>query len=149
MSQKKELLNKADIFKALGDSVKKRFESIMEQRIVHEGEDLAVEGEHALYFFILISGRIMLSTKEGKAIVFKEPGSFIGFELLSSQGIYKTTLKSLSDGEVFFLDRSKFLAMIQDDSSMAESIMTEWEAYLLKTAPFIEKLSFTGAESIY
>ncbi|MCD4743104.1 MAG: cyclic nucleotide-binding domain-containing protein [Desulfobacteraceae bacterium] len=149
MSQKKELINKVDVFKTLDDSVKERLESIMEQRTVHEGEDFAVEGAQAFYFFILISGKIMLSTKEGKAVVFKESGDFIGFELLSSQGIYKTTLKSLSEGQVFFLDRSKFLAMIQEDSLMAESIMTEWESYFLKTAPFIEKPGSTGAESIY
>ena len=149
MSQKTEILNKVDIFKFLENSAKDRLESILEKRVIYEGEDLAVENEQAFSFFILISGRIMLSAKEEKAVVLKNSGAFIGFELISSQGVYNATLKSLADSEVFLLDRSKFLEMIQEDSLMAESIMSEWEAYLLKTAPFVEKLDYFGAESIY
>ena len=32
---------------------------------------------------------------------------------------------------------------------MAENIVSEWEAYLLKRAPFVEKLDYVGAELIY
>ena len=149
MSQKIELLNKVDVFKFLDNSVKTRLASIMEKRIIHEGEGIAMTGEKAFFFFILLSGCVMLSMKKEKAVVLKDSGAFMGFELISSKGVYKATLKSLADGEIFLLDRSKFLEMIQEDSSMAESIMSEWEAYLLKTAPFVEKLDYFGAESIY
>ena len=149
LDQKSELLNKVDIFKSLDSSAKNKLENIMEKRVVCAGEDLAVNEGQALFFFILISGRVMLATQEEKAVVFKEPGDFIGFELLSSEGKYITTLKSLTDGEMFFLNRSKFLEMIQEDSPMAKNIMGLWENYLSKTAPFIEKLDFTGVESIY
>ncbi len=149
MSQKTEVLNKVDVFKFLDDSAKKSLESILEKRVVFEGEELAKEGESALSFFILISGRVMLSTKEEKAVVLKKSGDFIGFELISSKGIYNATLKSLADGEVLLLDSSRFLEMIKEDSLMAENIVSEWEAYLLKKAPFVEKLDYFGAESIY
>ncbi len=149
MSQKIEILNKVEIFKFLDSSAKERLESILEKRVINEGEEFAVENQQAFSFFILISGRIMLSTIEEKAVVLKNSGAFMGFELISSQGVYKATLKSLADGEIFLLDRSKFLEMIKEDSLMAENIMSEWEAYLLKTAPFVEKLDYFGAESIY
>ena len=146
MSQKTEVLNKVGIFKFLEESAKNRLESIMEKRVIYEGEDLAVKGEKALYFFVLISGRVMLSSQEEKAVVLNKSGTFIGFELISVQDVYNATLKSLADSEVFLLDRSKFLEMIEEDSLMSENIMSEWEAYLLKTAPFVEKLDYFGAE---
>ncbi|MCK5541933.1 MAG: cyclic nucleotide-binding domain-containing protein [Desulfobacterales bacterium] len=149
MSQKLELLNQVDIFKSLDNSAQNRLESIMEKRVISAGEDLAIQGGQALFFFILISGRVLLSTKEEKAVIFKKPGDFIGFELLSLNGKYTNTLKSLIDGEVFFLNREKFLEMIHGDATMVENIMSLWGNYLLKTAPFIKKLDFTGAESIY
>jgi CRP-like cAMP-binding protein len=149
MSQKLELLNQVDIFRTLDSSAQGRFESIMEKRVISAGEDIAVKGGQAMFFYILISGRVMLYTQEEKAVTLNNPGSFIGFELLSSEGRYITTLKSLTDGEIFFLNRSKFLAIINEDPSMAENIMSLWRTYLMEIAPFIEKLDFTGVTSIY
>ncbi len=149
MSQKTEVLNKVDVFKFLDYSAKKSLETVLEKRVVFEGEEIAKEGEQALFFFILISGRMMLSTKEEKAVVLKESGDFVGFELISSKGIYNATIKSLVDGEILLLERSRFLEMIKEDSLMAEKITSEWEAYLSKRAPFVEKLDYFGAEPIY
>ena len=61
MSQKLELLNQVDIFKSLDNSAQNRLESIMEKRVISAGEDLAIQGGQALFFFILISGRVYRS----------------------------------------------------------------------------------------
>jgi CRP-like cAMP-binding protein len=149
MSQKLELLNKVDIFKSLDDSTLNRIENILEKSLISAGEDLAVKDGQALYFFILISGRVMLYTKDEKAVVFNEPGDFMGFDLLSEEGKYKASVKSLEDGEVFLLDRKKLLEMIEQDLLLAENIMGALEKYLSEKAPFIEKVDFTGRKSIY
>jgi len=149
MSQKLELLKKVDIFKSLDNSAQNRLENLLGKSVTCEGEDLAVNGGQALFFFILISGQVIIYTEDEKAVVFGKPGDFMGFELVSSKGRYKATIKALEDGEVFLLDRKKFLAMLQEDIPLAKRIMSSWGKYLLKTAPFIEKLDFTGKESIY
>ncbi len=148
MSQKLELLDKVDVFKSLDNSAKDRLESMIEKREICAGEDLALQGGQALSFFILITGKVMLFTQKEKAVVFKEPGDFIGFELLSSNGEYDTTLKSLTDGEIFLLNRNQFIEMFQEDSLMEENIMSLWENHLSKIAPFIEEPDETEEESI-
>ena len=149
MSQNLELLSKVDIFKSLDNSTLSKIEGILEKNVVSAGEDLAVKDGQALFYFLLISGRVMLYTKDEKAVVFKEPGDFMGFEMLSSEGRYKATVKSLEDGEVFLLDSKKLLEMIEQDLLLAENIMGAFEKYLSEKAPFIEKVDFTGRKSIY
>ncbi len=148
MNQKLELLDKVDVFRSLDNSAKDRLESMMEKREICAGENLALQGGQALSFFILITGKVMLFTKKEKAVVFKEPGDFIGFELLSSNGEYDTTLKSLTDGEIFLLNRNKFIEMIQEDSLMEENITSLWDNHLSKIAPFFEEPDETEEESI-
>ncbi len=140
MSQNMELLNRVDIFQSLDDNIKIKFLDIMEKVSVHAGEDVAVKGGQGFYFFILVWGTAILSFDDGKAVVFNESGDFIGFEMLLAQGKYKATLTSLTDSDILFVDYSKFLEIIQEDSSMAESMRSRWEAFLLKKAPFVEKL---------
>ncbi len=148
MSQKLKLLEKVDIFRSLDNSAKNRLESMIEKREICAGENLALQGGQALSFFILISGTVMLFTKKEKAVVFSEPGDFIGLELLSSNGEYDNSLRALTDGEIFLLNRNKFIEMIQEDSLMEENIMILWKSYFSKTAPFIEEPDETEVESI-
>ena len=148
MGEITELINKVDIFQSLSDNIKSKLEKIMEKRFIHEGEDIAVYGEQALFFFILISGRLMLSFKEGEAVILKEAGDLIAFELIASESVYTSSLKSLTQSEVFFMNHKKFLEIIQEDSSDFKNVMEQWKASLIKTVPFIEKLDFASAESI-
>jgi CRP-like cAMP-binding protein len=138
MSHKTDVLNKVDAFKSLDDTARDKIAEMLEPRVVHEGEELAEKGHQAFSFFILISGSIMLYREDKKAVVFNKPGAFLGFKLLVKDDRYNATLKSLTKGEVLVLDHSKFLEMINQDLSMAESIKNEWESYLQETAPFIK-----------
>jgi len=138
MSQKTDVLNKVDAFKGLDDTARDKIAGILAPRVVHEGEELAEKDHQAFSFFILVSGSIMLYREDKKAVVFNKPGAFMGFELLVKDDKYNATLKSLTQGEVLVLDHIKFLEMINQDLSMADSIKNEWESYLQKTAPFIK-----------
>ncbi len=141
----RELLAKVEIFNSLDDNFLVRLENIMEPRNIFKGEDLAVHGGEALYFFILISGRIMLYAEDGKAVIFNSPGDFMGFDLLALNDRYRTGLKSLNQGEVLQFNRIGFLELIHEDPAMADIIMDAWETYLLKTAPFIGAPDSIGA----
>nr|MDA3789191.1 hypothetical protein [Desulfobacula sp.] len=77
---------------------------------------------------------------EGKSVVIDTAGDFIGFELLSAKGVYRTTLTVLEAGSVFAVPDQGFLAFIQEDSVAAASIMASWQEHLDKTASFAKKI---------
>lgn len=149
MSQELELLKKNSIFSSLEPADLKHLGSLMEPLDVHEGETLANRGEEAARFFILASGMLLVAMDGGKALVMEHPGDFIGMELLSSKGKYTSTVKALEQGQVFAIQRTDFIALIQEDSPMAEMIMHQWRSFLEETAPFVEQTEVTGFEYHY
>ena len=116
---------------------------------VHEGETLANKGEEAARFFVVASGTLLVAMDGGKALVMERPGDFIGMELLSSKGKYTSTVTALEQGLVFAIQRTDFIALIQEDSPMAEQIMHQWRSFLEETAPFVEQEEATGFEYHY
>ena len=145
MSHIKELLNKSSLFNPLGQDDLQRIEPLFEKREIDPGDILAATGDAAQYFFILNNGTLLLDMDEGKSLVLNTAGDFIGLELLSIKGVYKTTLTVLEKGNVFVISRQDFLDIIQENSVAALTIMASWQKYLDKTAPFvknIEDLSF-------
>ena len=144
-----ELLKKSDIFAVSEDTDLKRICKIMEKRIFHEGEKLAVEGEKARFFFLLISGTILLSMENGKSVVMDKSGDFIGFEVLSYRGIYKSSLTALTKGEIFAVNRNSLLEMIQEDSPAALSITHAWHDYRIRKIPFAGQQQYSITDYQY
>ena len=149
MSQELELLKKNTIFSSLDSDDLKYLGSLMEPLDVHEGETLANRGEEAARVFVLASGTLLIAMDGGKALVMEHPGDFIAMELLSSRGKYTSTVKALEKGRVFAIQRTDFIALIQEDSPMAEQIMYQWRVFLEDTAPFVEQAEATGFEYHY
>jgi CRP-like cAMP-binding protein len=149
MSQELELLKKNSIFSSLEPADLKYLGSLMTPLDVHEGEILANKGEEAARFFVLASGTLLIAMDGGKALVMEHPGDFIGMELLSSKGKYTSTVTALEHGLVFAIQRTDFIALIQEDSPMAEQIMQQWRSFLEETAPFVEQAEATGFEYHY
>ncbi len=149
MSQELELLKKSTIFSSLEPADLKHLGSLMEPLDIHEGETLATKGEQAARVFILASGTLLVAMDGGKALVMEHPGDFIGMEILSSRGQYTSTVTALCQGRVFAIQRADFIALIQEDSPMAETIMHQWGLFLEETAPFVEQTEATGFEYHY
>jgi CRP-like cAMP-binding protein len=114
--------------------------TLFDPRKIHPGDILATAGEAADYFFLLDTGTILLGMNDGRSVVLNSCGDFIGLELLSARGIYKTRLTVLEQGRVFAIPRQTFLDIIQEDSSAASAIMSAWQAYLEVTASFAKNI---------
>ena len=138
MSDIKEILNKSSIFSSLGEDDIQRLEPFFEKREIHPGDIIAKADDAAQFFFLLNNGTVLLAMEEGRSVVLNTPGDFIGLELLSAKGVYKTTLTVLEKGSVFAVPRQAFLAVIQENSEAAATIMASWQEYLDKTAPFVK-----------
>ncbi|WP_299979008.1 Crp/Fnr family transcriptional regulator [Desulfobacula sp.] len=140
MSNIKEILNKSSVFNSLGEDDIQRLEPLFEKREIHPGDIIAKAEDTAQFFFLLNKGTILLAMEEGRSVVLNTPGDFIGLELLSARGVYKTTMTVLENGSVFVVPRQDFLSVIQEDSSAAAVIMTSWQEYLDKTASFAKNI---------
>jgi len=138
MSNIKEILNKSSIFSSLGEDDIQRLEPFFEKREIHPGDIIAKADDAAQFFFLLNNGTVLLAMEEGRSVVLNTPGDFIGLELLSAKGVYKTTLTVLEKGSVFAVPRQAFLAVIQENSEASATIMGSWQEYLDKTAPFVK-----------
>lgn len=149
MSEELKILEKGTIFNSLAPNDLKRLGSLMEKRDIQEGETLATRGEEATRFFILASGTLLIAMADGKTAVMEAPGDFIGMELLSSNGEYISTVTSLTRGEVLAVKRDDFIALIQEDSALAETVMHQWAAFLTETLPFVEPKENQGFEYQY
>jgi CRP-like cAMP-binding protein len=140
MSDIKEILNKAIIFNSLEEDDIQSLATLFEKREIRAGDIIATAEDIAQFFFLLDNGIVLLAMEEGRSVVLDTPGDFIGLELLSAKGVYKTTLTVLEKGSVFAIPRQEFLDVIQEDSAAAAAIMTSWQEYLETTASFAKNI---------
>jgi len=140
MSAIKEVLGKSPVFSSLGQDDIQRLEPLFEKWEIDPEDVLATADDAAQFFFILSSGTVLLAMEEGKSAVLNMPGDFIGLELLSDKGMYKTTVTVLEKGSVFAIPRQDFLSFIQEDSPAAAAIMTSWQEYLEAVASFAKNI---------
>ncbi len=144
MNDIKEILNKSKVFGSLDEGSTAILEGLFDKWETHPGDTLTNADDTAHTFFLLGKGTALLAMDEGKSVVLDAPGDFIGMELLSAKGVYKTTLSILEEGHVFTASRQDFLDIIQEDSEMAATIMSAWHEYLDVKAPFARNNEDTG-----
>ena len=149
MTSEIQILKKSDLFATVEDADLERICDIIEQRDIHEGEKIAIAGEKARFFFFLISGTIMVDMENGKSIIMNEPGDFVGFEILSCKGIYKSSLTALTKGEIFAVNRKSLLEIIQEDSPAAQSITHAWHEYRISKIPFAGQQQYSITDYQY
>lgn len=136
MSDIKEVLKKSKVFGSLDEDSAATLANLFDKWDIHPGEVLTNANDTAHTFFLLGKGTVLLAMEDGKAVVLDASGDFMGLELLSVKGKYKTSLSVLEEGCVFAVSRQDFLDIIQEDSVMAETIMAAWQEYLDAKAPF-------------
>ncbi|MBU1343209.1 MAG: cyclic nucleotide-binding domain-containing protein [Proteobacteria bacterium] len=149
MSNIKELLSQSSVFSSLEESDIERLAPLFGKWEIQPGEVLVNAKDEAQLFFLLDKGTLLVSMDKGKSVVLSTSGDFIGLELLSVKGVYKTTLTVLEKGNVFVISRQDFLAVIQEDSQAAAIIMESWQEYLDTTAPFVKEVDGLGLLEIF
>lgn len=145
MGNIKDILIKSPVFSSLEKDDIERLGALFDRMEISPGDILTAAKDSAQYFFLLDQGTILLAMEEDRSVVLNSPGDFIGLELLSVKGVYKTTLTVLEKGGLFYIPRQEFLDLIQEDSDAATAIMESWQEYLERTAPFarnIEVINF-------
>jgi len=139
MSNINEVLSSSKIFASLEKKEMQKMEMLFDKRNIFPGDILTNKGETAQFFFLLHAGTLLLDMDDGKSVVLDTIGDFIGLELLSIKGLYKTDIIVLEKGSIFAISRQNFLNFIQQDSDGAAIVMKSWQEYLIKTALFAKK----------
>ncbi|MCF6246650.1 MAG: Crp/Fnr family transcriptional regulator [Desulfobacula sp.] len=140
MSGIKQVLKQSPVFSTIEEDDVENLDAIFDKWDVHAGDILATIGDPAQYFFLLEKGIVLLAMDGGKSVVLNACGDFIGMELLSAKGKYNTTLTVLEDGCVYVIPRRAFLKIIQEDTQVADAIMSSWQIFLDQTAPFAKDI---------
>jgi CRP/FNR family transcriptional regulator, cyclic AMP receptor protein len=126
--QKKEFLRELELFKDLKDRELGYLVEALHTRSYKEGEVIFVEGDIGRALFILESGKVDLSKKDGQGKIRKiftlEPGDFFGEMALLEQRPRTATAVSLEKSLVHLLYRSKLDAILQYQPHIGISIMT-------------------------
>ncbi len=143
------ILKKSELFSNLAENDLAELREVMETRTVQAGETLTSLGDTATFFFVLHTGTILVALQDGKSIVMKNSGDFIGLELLSSKGIYTATLTALTPCEIAVIPRDAFLAFIQENSPAAEMFMQSWDRHHSLMYPFITEQNLTDKDYHY
>ncbi|SMC51508.1 Cyclic nucleotide-binding domain-containing protein [Desulfocicer vacuolatum DSM 3385] len=134
------ILKKNELFTNVEETDLEAMGKSLETRSVQEGEVLATQGDTATFFFVLEAGTLLVALSDGKSAVLNKTGDFIGLELLSSKGIYISTVTALTPCEIVVIPRKSFLEFIQNDSPAAASFMQAWNSYRSHTFPFLPEL---------
>jgi thioredoxin reductase (NADPH) len=101
-------------------------------RRVRAGETLVQQGEIAMRFFVVLSGRldVLQMADRGEQIVATHyPGEFFGDVHLLSGRPSVVRARMADDGEVLELDREALQSLVQTDSALSEILM---RAFILR-----------------
>ncbi|MCG8530739.1 MAG: cyclic nucleotide-binding domain-containing protein [Desulfovibrionales bacterium] len=134
----KESLKCSAVFGSIGEKDLDEIVPFFEARHLTPGEMLMTLGSPAKYFYLLGEGSLLLSTKEGKALILSSPGDFVAMDMVSEQGLYTGSLTALEDGVAFVISRDDFSQWIRKKDDLATGILDAWTLFLGRVAPFVE-----------
>ena len=135
----KDSLKCSAVFGSIGENDLDELAPFFEARRLTPGEILTTLGNPAQYFYLLGEGRLLLSTKEGKALTLSNPGDFIAMDMVCDNGVCTCSLTALGDGAAFAISRDDFSQWIQKDHDIATGILDAWSLFLGRVAPFVEQ----------
>ena len=91
--------------------------------MVNEGEVLTHRGMAAHTLYINLSGNIMVSYEDGRAITLHNKGDLVGLSVGIVPSVYKGGAVSLTDGELLSISRQDLVDLIQGYNEIGDIIM--------------------------
>jgi len=86
-----------------------------------EGDYLFREGDPSTFFYVLLTGRVMLTFGETGPTVYmaRLPGELIGWSALTGREVFSASAKCLEPSNLLKFSRDEFLKVLHDDSKNA------------------------------
>ena len=86
-----------------------------------EGDYLFHEGDPSAFFYVLLTGRVMLSLgKTGPTVYMaRSPGELIGWSALTGRDVFSASAKCVERSNLLKFSSDAFLKILHDDSQNA------------------------------
>jgi CRP-like cAMP-binding protein len=133
-----QTLESLELFKEFSAEDLEEIAEIMNPISVKEGELLTKRDDTAHTFYITLSGNFMIHFKEGRAFTLHGGGNIIGMSTVLTPFNYRGTTVALTDGEVLAMPGSRFLELVQSNSSIGEHLMHKLNDIIAERAYYAE-----------
>jgi CRP/FNR family transcriptional regulator, dissimilatory nitrate respiration regulator len=133
------------LFQGLSEEQKGQLSGLATHRATLRGQPVFFEGDKALGFFILLSGRVKISklSPEGKEQILHliGPGDPFGEVPMFAGGCFPANAVALEDTELLFFSRERFMDLIGHHPALAMNMLTFLAQRLVHLTRLVENLS--------
>ncbi len=133
------------LFQGLSEEQRDWVEDRALRRRVLKGQRVFFEGDPAVGFYILLSGRVKVSklSPEGKEQILHlmDPGDPFGEVPVFAGGVFPANAVALEDAELLFLSRESFLELIGRVPALAMNMLASLSRRLIHMTRLVESLS--------
>ena len=117
-----DLLKQVPLFSDLDKRELEHIANAMKQRIFHAGQDIAVEGESAVGFFVIEDGQAKV-TVQGEQRRMLGPGDYFGEIALITQGARTATVTAATELKTFGMTFWEFRPLVEETPSIAWKLL--------------------------
>jgi CRP/FNR family cyclic AMP-dependent transcriptional regulator len=121
-SETAQLLKRVPLFSDLGDRELESIARSMKQRTFSQGQDIAVEGESGVGFFVIEDGEAKV-TVGGNEVRRLGPGDYFGEIALISQGARTATVTADTDLRTYGMTFWDFRPLVEDTPGIAWKLL--------------------------
>ena len=140
-----DLVSDIPLFHGLPKEQLEEVVDIVVDQTLGRGQAVFAEGEEAIGFYVVVSGRIKIFklSSEGKEQIlhFVGPGESFGEVPMFAGGRFPAHAEAIEKSRIFFFPRAVFLDLIRRDPSLAMNMLAELSRHLRRFTRLVEELS--------
>lgn len=140
-----DLLRQNSLFSGLDDSGLLRVKGITALQSIKKGNLLFSHGDEAKGFYLVINGKIKIYrlSLQGSEYIMRivGPGETIAEAAVFSGKTYPASAEALEDSRLYYLKKTDFLSLIQENPQLALNMITGLSLLLRELAQQVEDLS--------
>lgn len=140
-----ELLKRNPLFSGLDETGLGEIKGITTLRSIKKRALLFSQGEGAVGFYLVVKGKIKIFrlSPQGQEYVLRivGPGETIAEAAVFSGKTYPASAEALEDSQLYYLNKSEFLSLIQGSPQLALNMMTGLSLLLRQLTQQVEDLS--------
>ncbi len=139
-------ISRCPLFSGASEDDLAKLEGVARPRDVEKGELLFSQGEQALGFYLVCSGKVKIYklSPEGKERILHivPPGGSFAEAAIFGDGLYPAFAEPLEKSRLVFFPRREFLALLREHSQIAINMIGGLSRFLRQFATQIEELTF-------
>ena len=117
-----ELLRTVALFESLSDRSLKRLADSFKERIFHEGDVIATEGQRGVGFFVISEGTVDYSL-HGERVGTGGPGDYFGEVALIDDGPRTASVTAATDVTAYGMTPWEFRPLVEENAQIAWELL--------------------------